>query len=276
MACHIDINIIISRNRTKFRSMPMAEPNSDPFVFAQDAVFDPACYHHFYSLPPERTAMEVEFLIARLGISSPLRILDLACGHGRHAIALAQRGHTVTGVDRSGPFLVEARAAAAAAGVTVTWREQDMRALADEAAYDVVLCIFTAFGYHTDAENAQVVANAARSLVPGGRLLIDVISRDTLLKRMTPWTVTERGDDVMIDHNRFDPLTGRTITSRTYRIGGKVIRAPFSVRLYHLQELTQLFMQAGLEVEAAWGDWQGSPVTLEAPRLVLLGRRPPP
>ncbi len=167
--------------------------------------------------------MEVDFIVNRLALEAPCRILDVACGHGRHANALAALGHRVTGTDISRGFLDQARADAAARQLQVDYREQDMRQLQDVAAFDVTLCLFTAFGYFDDAGNAAVLQAMARALVPGGRLLLDIINRDRIMRHLRSADVNERGDDLMIDRTRFDFSTGRCITKRTYLIGGRRI-----------------------------------------------------
>src|SRR5437016_3233995 len=98
-------------------------------------------------LTPERTATEVEFLCKTLKLKAGMRILDCPCGHGRHSIELARRGHDVTGQDINGFFLDQAKKAAAKAGVRVRWRKADMRRMPASGAFDVVLNLFTALGY---------------------------------------------------------------------------------------------------------------------------------
>src|SRR5215472_2918927 len=93
-----------------------------------------------------RTAAEVAFLVQTLALPPGAALLDLACGQGRHAIALAQRGYRVTGLDLSASHLALARQAAAAEGVAVTWVEADMRAL-PPGPFDAVINLFSAFGY---------------------------------------------------------------------------------------------------------------------------------
>src|SRR5436309_6714365 len=98
-------------------------------------------------LSPERTEQEVEGIVKLLTLPPGSRILDLCCGHGRHAIPLAQRGYQVTGQDLSDYFLQRAREAAAVQGVQVQWVHHDMRGIPFENEFDAVINIFTAFGY---------------------------------------------------------------------------------------------------------------------------------
>src|SRR5512136_302848 len=98
-------------------------------LFDLDAVFEVEDYVYFYrdSLTDERSDAEVAELVEPLELRPPLKILDLACGFGRHANRLAVLGHAVTGVDFTPGFLEIARRDAAYRGVWVDYRQGDMR-----------------------------------------------------------------------------------------------------------------------------------------------------
>jgi 2-polyprenyl-3-methyl-5-hydroxy-6-metoxy-1,4-benzoquinol methylase len=100
-------------------------------VFDYDAVFDVDDYMYFYSefLTEQRSQSEVDALVELLALGQPQRILDLACGFGRHANLLAARGHQVVGVDLYAGFLEIARKNALEWGVQVDYRQADMRHL---------------------------------------------------------------------------------------------------------------------------------------------------
>ncbi len=112
------------------------------------------------AFPAEHTAAQVDGIVSLLGLDAGARVLDLACGHGRHAIPLAKRGFDVTGYDLSEVFLERARAGAEAEGVTN---------------------IFTAFGYFEDPEDDVKTLRAIwKALRPGGRFLLETLHRDGL------------------------------------------------------------------------------------------------
>lgn len=96
-----------------------------------------------------------------------MEVLDLACGHGRIAARLAQRGCHLTGLDSSPLFLQLARQDAEARSVTVDYVHGDMRDLPWSARLDRIINWFTAFGYFDDADNRRVLAQAAAALKPG-------------------------------------------------------------------------------------------------------------
>src|SRR2546426_9095666 len=116
-------------------------------------------YLHIYEpvLTPDRTQREVDGIVSLLALSQGSSILDLCCGHGRHAIPLAQRGFQVTGQDLSEVFLREAEKEAQAQSVHVQWLHGDMRNIPFENEFDAAINIFTAFGYLEDQGEDQKV-----------------------------------------------------------------------------------------------------------------------
>ncbi len=154
----------------------MSEKVSANAPFNLEAVFEVDDYLFTYrdDLTDERSDAEVALLIKLLEISSSMKILDLACGFGRHANRLAVMGHSVTGVDFMPGFITLARQKATEMGLQVDYRQGDMRQVSFVEEFDRVLLLFTSFGYFEDNENEQVVENMARALKPGGRLLFDI------------------------------------------------------------------------------------------------------
>lgn len=219
-----------------------------------------------------RTDAEVAFIEQALGLTEPCDLLDLCCGPGRHSVRLAKRGHRVTGVDISAYNLEKAAEQAAEFGVDVGWREGDMRdtGLAD-SSQDAVINMFTAFGFFDDAGNQRVLEEVARVLRPGGRLLIDLVNRDSLMRRHQPRMWNERHNGaVLLQEHAFDSATGCQTTNWTVvKADGERITQSFTVRIYTLQELEVRMAQAGLRVEEAWGGLDGKDLTMDSHRLVV-------
>ena len=223
-----------------------------------------------------QTDGEVAFIERALGLTEACDLLDLCCGPGRHSVRLAKRGHRVTGVDISAYNLEKAVEHAADLGVEVTWREADMRAtgLAD-ASQDVVINMFSAFGYFDDAENQRVLEEVARVLRPGGRFFIDLINRDSLMRRFETRREGERRDGrTGIEEHHFDPKTGANTTMWTVIAadGERITTQIHTVRIYTLQEIKLRMADAGLKVEDVWGSLDGEDLTLDSRRLVVVAR----
>ncbi len=116
-----------------------------------------------------------QILVREVSALSPGRAVDLACGEGRNAIWLAERGWETTGVDFSHVGLEKARQFAERRGVTVRWVEEDLADWEPEhAAYDLVLLAYVQL---PASLRSQIHRKAFAAVAPGGRLL--VIAHDT-------------------------------------------------------------------------------------------------
>jgi SAM-dependent methyltransferase len=245
--------------------------------FDVSEVFDED-YLYFYAevLPEERTTRDVDLIWRLLELEPGMRVLDLACGHGRIANRLAERGAQVTGLDATPLFLERARADAAERRVEVEYVEGDMRSLPWSEHFDRALIWFTSFGYFGDDENRLVLGEAFRALRAGGRLAVDVHNRDAFMRVHAPGAahLQERDGDLMIDRGEFDVLTGRTETERVVVRGGTVRRMRYSVRILTFTELRDWLLAAGFGAVEG-GDHEGEPLTLDSWRMVVVGRKAP-
>jgi len=232
-------------------------------------------YLYFYEdlLTDEQSDTETELIWRLLELEPGMEVLDLACGHGRIANRLAERGAKVTGLDATPLFLERARADAEARGVDVEYVEGDMRELPWESRFERIVNWFTAFGYFDDDEEDRRVLRAAhRALRPNGRLLIENNNTAELLGRWQPSVVVERDGNLMIDRSRFDPVSGRATTERVIVRDGTTRRVRFSVRMFVAVELGAWLRDAGFSA-VDFFDRQGEPLTVESRRMVTVARR---
>lgn len=222
------------------------------------------------------TRDEVEFIRSALGLTPGARVLDLACGVGRHAIEMAAAGHRVTGVDFNERYLAIAEKDAAARGVAVRWTRSDMRELPFEGEFEGVYSYFTSFGYFSDPENEKVIANVARVLQPGGRFLIDMVNRDWILTHPQQRTWNQREDGgLLMEEIALDLKTSRVVSRQVLIAaeGGARLTKEYDLRTYTCAELAAMFARHGLEALEAWGGPDRSPYSTESRRLVLLARK---
>ncbi len=230
-------------------------------------------------LTPEGTERDTLGIIQRLALPPGSKILDQCCGHGRISIPLAAVGYQVTGLDLSRVFLARARKAARASGVQVRWLRSDMRAIPFENEFDAVINVFTAFGYlENEGEDQKVLQGVARALVPDGVFLLEVAHREAVVRRSFPSEVDHHEDGLLaIQEQEIDLLSSRLRVRVTMvEPAGQRKEYRYSLRVYTLTELYHMLAAAGLRLEAYYGGLDGSELTLDSRRLVVLARKAPP
>jgi len=249
------------------------EPREVSTEFDASEVFDDD-YLYFYEplLNDQRSDAETDLICSLGPVERDNRVLDLACGHGRIANRLAERGASVTGYDLTPAFLERARADAARRGVSVEYVQGDMRDLAWSETFDVVINWFTAFGYFDDAQNRRILEAIRRCLRPGGRLLLELNHGPALWAGFLPSVVSRRGDDVMIDEHRYDALTGHVRNRRTVMRGGQVRSFCFSNRIFAFPELRDWMVGVGFRRVDAFGPG-GRPLTYQDRRMIVRASR---
>lgn len=149
--------------------------------------FDSPLYEAVYAHRDETEALRLSRWIAsRYPPDRFRRILDLACGRGRHSLNLARLGYDVTGLDLSKRAIHVAKTKADALGTPVRFVHGDMREPLPET-FDGIVNLFTSFGYAVrDVDNRQALASMRRMLSPGGFLLIDYLNASFVRQRLVP------------------------------------------------------------------------------------------
>ena len=243
-----------------------------------DAIFDieglfNEDYLYFTAGPLDaRSDAEADLIWRLLELEPGMEVLDLACGHGRIANALAERGCRVTGLDATPLFLDRARKAAATRGVSVNYVEGDMRNLPWTDRFDRVINWFTAFGYFDDAGNRQVLAEVSHVLRPGGRFALEINNRDRMIRQFQSPVVNELEGNLIIERRQFEPATGRMIYERTVVRDGEVRRVPYFVRMFTFTELRDWLLAANFtDVQGYSGE--GGILALDSQRVIAVARR---
>lgn len=133
----------------------------------------------FMPLQDEWTQNEIAFLTRQLPLPRYKRVLDLACGQGRHALELARRTYQVTGIDRDEAAILEASRRAREARQDITYLISDMRQL-DElpSVFDAVISMWQSFCYFDEETNVALLRSIFHKLAPGGRFVVDLYNRD--------------------------------------------------------------------------------------------------
>lgn len=239
---------------------------------------------HFEDNPTHRPAYQLKSQVDGverfLKMEPRSRVLDLACGAGRQTLELARRGHRVLGMDCQEAALAEARNSARNERLTVHFLKGDPRQIPYRAEFDAVVNLFSSFGgFPAERDDLKTLECVRKSLKPGGKLLIDLLNKEWLMRHFEP-NFWEQGEDgkgsVVLDQISFNFETGRLDNHRTI-VGKDGARRPsfVSMRVYTLTEIRRLIAQAGLEYRQAWGGFDGSSYGMDSPRMIVLAVRPP-
>jgi SAM-dependent methyltransferase len=219
-------------------------------------------------------AQEAGFLAEELGATAGMRLLDVGCGPGRHAIELARRGLDVVGIDLSPDYLDVARRRSREAGVALSLFEMDAAAMPFEEEFDLAISICEgAFGL--GVSDLTVLRGMRRALRPGGRLAVGAPNVFHILERLR---TGESGPSDPLDR-AFDPST------MTYRETVEIIGADGTARTFELwnscytpRELEWIANGAGLDPEAVYGiapgEYARTVPSFDRPELLLIAKRP--
>ncbi len=200
-------------------------------------------------------------------------VLDLCCGPGRFSIPLARMGFSVTAVD-STEFLMDiARNRASIEKLDIEWVHSDMRDFLRPSSFDLVMNMFTSFGYCREhSENMKVLRNSRESLKPGGRMLMEIMGKEVLASIFRPVTCEETDDGHLL-------VQRHSISSDWSRIQNDWLlfhddsllgRWKFSHWIYSGIELRNMLLEAGFAEVDLYGDLEGGPYDSEAARLVAV------
>ena len=143
--------------------------------------FDTPYYHILYQNRNDLEAKKfIQTLMGHLKLPSSSKLLDLACGKGRHSKTLNELGYDVLGVDLSENSINEA---IRLSNDTLSFRVHDMREVLVGAKFDAIFNLFTSFGYFdSNKENERMCASIAQMLLPNGKLIIDFMNAHKVIK----------------------------------------------------------------------------------------------
>jgi SAM-dependent methyltransferase len=226
------------------------------------------------AVSPDVTVAEVDFVEKQLGLAPGSRVLDVPCGSGRHTLALAARGHRVTGVDLSTEAIAHARRAATAAGVDVTFVEADMRAIPRDGAFDAAVCLGNSFGYLDLPGIREFAAALAAAVRPGGGLVVDLsTAAEAILPGYRGEPRTMRTGDITVEATtEYDVHRSRQLSHYRFLRDGEEVAVTAVHHVRTVEQVTDLLATAGFG-EFALYSVDGAQYTLGSGPPLLTARR---
>lgn len=222
--------------------------------------------------PPERfetACQEVERIIGLTNVQSG-HVLDLCCGPGRHTYEFAKRGFFVTAVDAS-EFLLSKAKEHCSQFTNVRFIHADMRDFVEPNRFDLVINMFTSFGYFENQEdNLKVLKNIKKSLKEDGKLLMEMASKEIVLKNYRESIVSVRGEKMLIEKHSFEPGLARMKNDWIVLENGRYKVHTLQHYLYSAEELKMMLQMCGFKNIAVYGSLSGDLYDLNAKRLVVV------
>lgn len=237
-----------------------------------EAWFDSPYYHMLYA---HRNTAEADAFMQNvqrvLQLEPGSRILDLACGKGRHSKALAMQGFNVTGVDLSEQSILEAKKME---GENLQFMVHDMRRPVAVNYYDAVLNLFTSFGYFTSVrDNSRTIDAVHAALHPNGIFLIDYFNACKVQKAVeaTPQGTVESGS--VHFHWKKTIEEGAVVKEIEVTDDGKSYQFCEHVQLFSLKDFAGL-LQEKFDIVKVFGDYTLAPFDEQnSDRLILSCRK---
>lgn len=228
----------------------------------------------------EDTKRQVDFVIQKLHLKGGEKVLDLACGYGRHSLELARRGFSVTGVDITPAYIQFAREEARRQGLQAGFLCCDIREIRFDDEFDVVLNMADgAIGYlENDEENRKIFSVAAKALKHGGRHFIDVMNA-SYADRHFPCRLWEAGEKCLtLSQFEWNNKTRILLYGQCdYPYGQPLAKPELTegnpIRLYSMEEITGILSSVGMSVTESCADFNGKPSSDHDLQLLICAEK---
>lgn len=235
--------------------------------------FDSPYYHTLYQSHDDREARHfIDNLLRALNLAPDAHVLDLACGKGRHARYLAEKGFDVTGLDISPASIAFARHFE---HEHLAFYQHDMRLPFRINYFDAIVNMFTSFGYFdTDKDHLRTLQNVSKGLKPGGLFLLDFFNSGWVRQNLVRYE--EKMLDGIVFRLHKSVRAGRVHKRVSFEAGGKKFEFRERVRLFTLADFEQMFRVVGLESVQTFGGYDlGAFDPKHSKRLILIAKKTP-
>lgn len=233
--------------------------------------FNSPYYHILYS---QRNDAEAEFLIDNLSVflapKKDSKILDIACGRGRHAVYLHKKGYDVTGIDLSEQSI---RYAQQFEQKNLHFFVHDMRKLAYINYFDIAMNLFTSFGYfETEKEHINALKAFRKGLKSDGTLVIDYFNTVKILKNLTHQEI-KTVDGIEFHLHKF-VAEGKIIKHINFEHRLKTFAFEERVQAFVLEDFERMLSKAGLQITTKFGSYSLEEFDeVKSDRLILICKK---
>lgn len=236
--------------------------------------FNTEYYHLLYA---DRDETEATLFITNLskvihhllGANDTLSVLDLACGKGRHAREFQALGFDAMGIDLSESSIREARRMSPS---EMVFEVQDMRSFSLARKFDIIVNLFTSFGYFTDPnDNLKVLECVQQHLKDGGIFILDFLNLSWVESNLVPVESKKMGG---IDFKLKREITqGMIIKDICFQSEGSQFHFQERVQALAFDDIESMLTRCGFEILSTFGDYELNSYSQNSPRAIFMARK---
>lgn len=240
-------------------------------------------YLELYSHRNSKDAAKIAGLIFRtLKLPKGSKVLDAACGNGRHSFFFASKGYYVTGIDLSEFLINEAKKKLKGEyknqAEKLNFLIRDIRNIGISQKFDLAVNLFSSFGYfEKDSENFKSVKSIVQSLKKGGYFFFDYLNPDYLKKNLIPFDISKRNRKLIfqVRELRENAVYKKIIivknSSRSYP---RQYEFNEMIKLYSLNDFKTVFSKYGLKIIKIYGNYSGGKYNSNnSERMIILSKK---
>jgi cyclopropane fatty-acyl-phospholipid synthase-like methyltransferase len=215
----------------------------------------------------------VDLLLKFISMPKQGNVLDLACGAGRHALLFAQKGYQVTAVDLSDKLLEVAKETAEKSKVNIDFIKSDIRYFSTDKKFNLILNLFTSFGYfENDEENFKLFNIAFTHLEKDGYFVLDYFNSTFIKENLVEESVDDLNNFKLIQKRQIH--NNRVMKDIIIRKNGSEECFCESVKMYNKNELVSAIENAGLKIKQILGGFEGEDFDeKKSQRIIIISKK---
>lgn len=226
-------------------------------------------------IPEQLTAREVDFIVNHFKLDANSRVLDIMCGYGRHAIALARHGMRVTAVDNLEDYVAEIRDIALQEDLSLEAVRADIIQYQPADLFDMVLCMGNSLNFFSPRETAILLATISSHLKPGGHLLINTWTlAEIALRQFVESTDTDMDGINFKTRSQYLFHPSRIETETTITTPEGTVETKMAIDyIFAINELEAALNQQGLVVEDIYSIPGKKKFSIGEPRAYIVAEK---
>lgn len=223
-------------------------------------------------IPDELTVKEVDFMVSYFNLQPGSKVLDLMCGYGRHAIALARKGINVTAVDNLPDYINEIKTTVENEKLPVHAVQSNIMEFTTNEKFDLATCMGNSLNFFNAADTIKLLKNISSFLKKGGRLLVNSWSiAEIAIKNFKEKTWSQIGDMKLLVESRFHFHPARIESEHTIIApdGSMEIKKGIDY-IFSINEFEGMLKESGFELNEVYSIPGRKKFTIGEPRAYLV------